>query len=407
MMFIYFQTIACLLPFAILVSLVYIAPPEVPTAELPSDDIPRMDSKTNHFRYKDPEFSYQQTKEYETKFAEIFKTFPNHQNSTKYLIYFCDIECGGLGDRLKGIVKVYMLSILSRRRFGIRMKEPSDIENFLQPHVIDWRVNEAEIAGKDRKTVDYKTLHDFIAIDLETHDRDPEKVLKTDVIFMRANQDWTKTLRKLKVSPERFPQIYQHPSSDLTRIIYNGLFKPTDTLQRLVHNFFEEKVGGKKLACLHARMGESNHTRYSFDVIKTPLDFLKQYDSQPNYKIMIATDNDHVKNYSRTFFKNFIDTDFSGSIMHIDYMQNNTVDARTRETGFMHSLLDHMILARCDTLILTMSGFGVTAASLRYTSAELFVYMKNEVFPVRRELLREVFQWRCISHAKTGYVCDG
>ena len=364
------------------------------------------------FEYKEPEFNLDELKIHQAKYETAFNKFPNYQNEPRILAYRCALSCGGLGDRLKGIMQVYMLSILSKRRFAIEMKEPSDLENFLKPNLLDWRLREDEITNISKGQLDNKMLHDAIAAQYERFDYDPVTLYKQDLVYVIANQDWTRSLRKLTITPIRFPEMYKFSSSDLTRIIYHGLFKPSDKLQFLVDDFFQTKAKGKKMACLHARMGEAIYQRYTFDEIMTPLQFLKDLYSEDMYSVLIATDSADVKHFSRTFFSNFIDTSYSGPVMHIDYMKNGKLGEDVKEGAFMRTLLDHMILSRCDTLVLTASGFGVTSAFLRHTSRGLYVYIKEKetrrVVPVRRETLREMFQYKCLAQVSAStYICDG
>lgn len=363
------------------------------------------------FDYNDPVFDLTQLSKHQSDYESIFRTFPNYQKESKILAYRCVRDCGGWADRLKGIIQAYMLSLLSKRKFAIVMKEPSDIEHFLTPNLLNWHLNENDTSNLSVGEVDNKFLHDAIAVQYERFDYDPEKLFDKDLVYVIANQDWTRTLRKLSVAPSRFPEIYKYHSSDLTRIIYHGLFKPTTELLSLVDEFFDTQTGGKKLACLHARMGEQIYLRYTFDEIMTPLQFLKDHYSGNDYKVMIATDNNKVKNFSKTFFPNFVDTSYSGPIMHIDYMRNASRDDDIKERAFMRSMVDHMILTRCDTLVLTASGFGISAGMLRHTSRNLYVYVKEggarEIVPVRRETLRELFQYNCLSQLTTAaYICD-
>ncbi|KAH3880388.1 hypothetical protein DPMN_004302 [Dreissena polymorpha] len=372
------------------------------------------DSRGNVFiDYHDVRFSYDNIAKFISEYEDDFRTFTNYQNSSKYLIYNCDKRCGGLGDRLKGIVSVYILSQLSKRKFGIRMSDPKDLQMFLQPNVIDWRITADEIKGKEHLYIDFKELHQQFAIEMENDDIDPAnsiaRVKPVDIIFVKANQNWFSTYRKLSVSPDRFPIIYKLPTSDITRIIYHGLFKPSDELQNLVDDFFAKKVKDKHLVCLHARMGEKGFERYSFDDIKLALYFLKHYDRLGGHVIMLATDNKQVKDYAKKTYTSLVDTEFSDDFSHVDHLGSGSVDDRTKEHGFMHAVLDHTILSRCSTLVLTNSGFGVTASAIRHTSDNLFTFpsRSKSVIRTRREVVREIFQWRCFSHLETGYVCDG
>lgn len=350
------------------------------------------------FTHNDEEFDLSSIARHQKEDEEIFKTFSNFQNQTNYLIYYCDTKCGGLADRLKGITMVYIMSLLSKRKFAIDMKKPCELEHFLEPNLLDWKgPSKAEITGKPVVILDYFEYYDAFKIEFMKNDLDPATTVAHKYVRMKSNQDWTRIYRTLSVAHERFPQLYIYHSSDLLRIIYNGLFKPSPELHKLVENFMKDNVAGSKLACLHARMGEEEYIRYTMRQITTPLKFLKQFDDRDDYKILVATDNHDVKKLSKNMFKNFVDT--SGPIKHIDFMLNGSMSEEQKCSGFMRTMVDHMILRRCDNLVLTESGFGVSAASLRHTSRGLYVYKKNDkVLPTKRSLLREVFQWRCVWH---------
>eukprot|EP00927_Polykrikos_kofoidii_P017048 TRINITY_DN17741_c0_g1_i1.p1 TRINITY_DN17741_c0_g1~~TRINITY_DN17741_c0_g1_i1.p1 ORF type:complete len:1000 (-),score=145.27 TRINITY_DN17741_c0_g1_i1:183-3182(-) len=58
------------------------------------------------------------------------------------LVYSCQAhrECGGLGDRINGIVTAFLLAVLSKRIFLIDSEQPVRLQMLLEPHAIDWRV---------------------------------------------------------------------------------------------------------------------------------------------------------------------------------------------------------------------------------------------------------------------------
>jgi hypothetical protein len=352
------------------------------------------------FGAEDVKFRLNEVEKYQLISEDIFRSFPNYQNSTKYLIYHCSDKCGGFADRLKGIVFVYIMSVLTHRKFAINMTSPCELGRVLRPNLLDWRTPDmSKFTEKTYKIYDYFENNNAYSIDYERFDLDPIKMFDVDVAAVRANQDWTRIFRKLSVTSDRFPQLYQYHSSEILKIVYNGLFRPSTELQDQVDTFFANEVNGSKLACLHARIGEEKHQRYTENQMMTPILFLKQYDSRDNYKILVATDSDKIKMISKHLFRHFVDTD--GPIMHIDYINSSSAENLNRnEAGFMRTMLDHMILQRCDKLILTASGFGVTAGSIRHTSHGLYVYMRdNAVMATTREILRETFQWRCIKRS--------
>jgi len=75
----------------------------------------------------------------------------NQPKGEKTMIYSCSSICFGWGDRLRGITSVYILALLTRRRFMIDMNHPCSISHVLQPYQIDWRFqNLTRICSKNR-----------------------------------------------------------------------------------------------------------------------------------------------------------------------------------------------------------------------------------------------------------------
>ena len=64
----------------------------------------------------------------------------------RFIMYRCDQEkdqhdCGGLGDRLKGILAAYLWSILDNRTLLIRINRPCNFVNLLEPNEVNWDRN--------------------------------------------------------------------------------------------------------------------------------------------------------------------------------------------------------------------------------------------------------------------------
>lgn len=65
---------------------------------------------------------------------------PSSSDGARYLVYLCEWghACGGLGDRQRTIVSLYVLSRLVNRRFSVKMSSPCDIANFYVPFKVQW-----------------------------------------------------------------------------------------------------------------------------------------------------------------------------------------------------------------------------------------------------------------------------
>jgi hypothetical protein len=57
----------------------------------------------------------------------------------RYLVYHCKGMCGGIADRLKGIVTTFYAAIITKRVFIVHMPEPTPLSSILMPALIDWR----------------------------------------------------------------------------------------------------------------------------------------------------------------------------------------------------------------------------------------------------------------------------
>ncbi|RNA37766.1 hypothetical protein BpHYR1_023949 [Brachionus plicatilis] len=61
--------------------------------------------------------------------------------SNKFIQFECTISgqfCGGWGDRLKGILSTYAISMIIDREFTIKMTRDCDLRRILEPNEINW-----------------------------------------------------------------------------------------------------------------------------------------------------------------------------------------------------------------------------------------------------------------------------
>ena len=324
----------------------------------------------------------------------FLKYFPR-LNTKKMMIYTCvGGLCGGLGDRLRGIYSVYILSVFQNRTFGIDIKKPCPIEGFIQPNVLDWRVPSNVTANK---TVGRASLLDRKAPPL-TVEKILEKIPDTDIVRITFNEDFIDVFRFYKPDNKTFHKpgnetfnFLQHLiNSDIHRIIYHGLFKLKKPFEEQLNQFFNKKIGDHKLISAHIRMGDTGgrqkHSQKDLDKIWT---FLIQYSKLSDYKIFIAADNQTVKNVAGHLFgEQYVG--LTEKIIHIDHVKYRN---ETACGGHRLSFLEQAILARSDTLLLTSSGFGIEAAYIRQKREQLYCYLKTDgVIPCTPESLKALYK---------------
>ena len=324
---------------------------------------------------------------------EYFSKYFPRLNTKKMMIYTCTYGlCGGLGDRLRGLYSVYILSVFQNRRFGIAINKPCSIESFIQPNILDWKVPSNV---SDNKTIGRSSLLDRKAPPLAV-DEILKKVPDTDIVHLTLNEDYIDVFRFYKPKKgtfhkpgnETFAFLKHLLNSDIHRIIYHGLFQLTDPLEEELKQFFDKKVGDHKLISAHIRVGdtESRHSPEDLDKIWT---FLIQYCNLSDYKLFIAADNQKVKNVADHLFGDQY-VGFTEKIIHTDHVNYRN---DTACQGHRFSLLEHAVLSRSDTLLLTSSGFGIEAAYIRKKREHLYCYLKTDgVIPCTPESLKALYK---------------
>ena len=65
----------------------------------------------------------------------------------KYIMYRCDKnldkhECGGWGDRIKGIMSAYWWAKITGRKLLININKPCDLSKILEPNEINWNIKQ-------------------------------------------------------------------------------------------------------------------------------------------------------------------------------------------------------------------------------------------------------------------------
>ena len=303
--------------------------------------------------------------------SEYFSKYFPQLKTDRMMIYSCvDNICGGWGDRIRGLYSVYILSVFQNRTFAIEIMKPCDIGEFLRPNILDWRV---PLNTVDSKNVSRASLLDKRAPPL-TVEEILAKVPDTDIVRVTFNMDFIDVFRFHERGKEKFAFLKHLFNSDIHKIIYHGLFKLTYSLEEELNHFFDHKVGDHKLISAHIRVGTGGKIRLKEEDLDKIWDVLMQYRNNSNCKIFIASDRQYVKDYAHNLFGDQY-VGFAEKIIHTDHVRFRNGAACQ---GHRLSILEHSVLARSDTLLLTRSGFGIEAAYLRNTPHNLFCYLVNE-----------------------------
>lgn len=301
----------------------------------------------------------------------------------KYLVYECHNSCGGLGDRQKGIVSTYLLSILTNRSFVIDMTNPCGIESFMDPNLYDWQVCKKYALSIPKSEA---LTYGFI-----------DEREKYESVLRKVNfeKDWSKK-RRVSFNINWYlidfvrEYLFRYKNNSITPLdwiresrnefvvhkLLDVLFRPRKEVSNTVEEFINKKVSNKTLVCSHIRVGKNPTipNDVSFDIIRghpniaTLMSFIERYNDN-KFVIYVATDSIEVRKKSSAMFKNFVS--FNQAIVHIDRLQ---VSKNKGCVGYHDAIVEQLLLTKCDILLLTMSNFGVLAAIIRGRTDGIFVY---------------------------------
>lgn len=96
-----------------------------------------------------------------------------HDHRQRYIMFRCDQvkdkhDCGGFGDRLKGILSAYLWSLLDDRQFIVQVNRPCDMVNLLEPNEVNWnRDVPNDIGWWQTAEIDFRYCQQYLKITIK------------------------------------------------------------------------------------------------------------------------------------------------------------------------------------------------------------------------------------------------
>jgi len=312
--------------------------------------------------------------------------FKGNHLAEKTMIYSCQSFCGGWGDRLRGIMSVYILALLTNRRFMIDMNYPCSISKVLEPNFVNWTY----IKPKNNRTrLTINTMRSWQkAIQSEAANTIKSKDLikfwsSYDDIYISTNGDYMILALRNGHMINRTRHLFgRTPSSQTTMqilfpLLYEFLFKPSIQVRKRVDTILSASLN-RHLICLHIRIGKNptNPFDHAFtarvNTTQAMLTFIDNYLLNKSSSLVFITSDSgqavsdvlhHYPNSSMTIV---------GPILHIDRFDRRS---STVCDGFVKVLADFYMLGECQTSLLSNSGFSTWANRRREKiNEELYVY---------------------------------
>jgi hypothetical protein len=315
--------------------------------------------------------------------------------SNTTLIYKCESYCGGFGDRLRGIISSYFLSLLSNRHFIIDMPFPCPITNFLQPNLYNWNIsfNRTTMNRSKRKIIAIDRNNDlFNEIQntsfVESWSRFDDIEIFTNLNFITAvyKNIW---LRKSPIIVEFLNRMTLEEANinNLFPLFFEILFKPTKQVAKVIDSILTMKsLKHTSFLCLHIRKGRNptipndgllDRENVTDDIIRFIDDSLLL--EKHNLTIIVASDSNAAVSQILNRFPGLSLT-ISGPILHVD----KPVASVNHCEGLLKVLADFFILGECHTSILTGSGFSGFANRRRTNSYQNLYKYDSKGKSVRR-----------------------
>lgn len=322
----------------------------------------------------------------------------NVGHEARYMVYYCGSRhrCGGWADRQRGLLSVFLLAIVTGRKFKIDMRSPCNITNFVVPVGEDWWTTEAS-------ATDSHALLDDMAEGIVGHvlraGQDLNALFPHTVLQVRTNRDLAPFLLRHSLYRRLLPP-WATSSSKRTRFRtgWRLLAAPSPTLfsRILTHlrplwpddsppsslDLDQLPFGGNvTLLCAHVRIGQNptipnDNVRNDVAVASVALDFLQEnlFRVGQSAYVFVATDDQEVRVAARERFGARL-IDHGGKIVHID-RQGEQMNACA---GFESAVMDQLILSVCHVLVISRSGFSLHAAYLRQHHGGLFILQNGSV----------------------------
>lgn len=352
--------------------------------------------RVTHERHRDRSRELQRNTPREYLGQNFQDYLPKYSNPKKYFIFdcHCDRQCFALADKQNGIITAYFISLLTNRTIGIIHTCPVDLEEALMPNKIKWNIDQSKLKGLSVSKVD--TTHDkkFIA---EIPKTDFNQLFTADVVYFLGNTDTVRFFRRHGDIKQFIPWLGKTTDGEAYSKLLHLMFKPSPYLEREISMFYK-KLENKPLVCAHLklkgtaipeRMSIQNLLKNKFSLPDTNavIHHLKNIRNIGGSKLVVISDSNEVRSrLRRAFPQQMVET--SSLAGHMDETEN-----RLEVDLFFKTVFEQYILTSCDTLLLSLSRFGLNGAYIRGTSKNLYCLHKHSVIPCSMETVNPIYGW--------------
>lgn len=279
--------------------------------------------------------------------------------------------CGGHGDRLNGLLGVFLLAVASRRAFFIDSPSPVPLHLLFSPRskddnefFLDWRMHGAVGTGR---RINYVDRYNDLVADLPwllTGDTEP-------VLVLQSNQRLTMEILRSTEARALMGTL----AEDLAGIpflhaeLLELLFEPTTLLAERFADHWRVATGGRHhVVAIHLRTGNGSPEkwhdppRHKLSDLNLCIECAALVEQRVGWNgadvaWYVASDTADVVKVATGEKLTFLPPDADAAIVHLD---RSAVELTV--LGVADTWAQWLVIARADAVVLSTSGFGVTAA---------------------------------------------
>ena len=301
------------------------------------------------------------------------------------LTYSCVKNCGGWGDRLRGMTSTYILSVCLRRRFLIDMPSPFELSYFLSPNFIDWRITTRPIHPVQINAM-YGQQADLFHRNLSTGNL-TAIWSNDDHVFLTTNGDYITPLLKNRFFRSIISEIgirsNESTQQDLFPFIFELLFKPTSLIANRLNTLLRH-TSQQPILCMHIRLGQNptipNDAKlpYRQSLVSDMIEFIDRNLTDFRSSIFVTSDSMGSLEILRNHYGSRHVLTVDGPIIHIDRPNRKAESMKTILRGFFKVITDFYFLGECDILLMPRSGFSHWANLRRiHPYSNLYFYCRG------------------------------
>lgn len=320
----------------------------------------------------------------------------------KFLVYVCEDSCGGLGDRISGIVSSFYLAVSMERVFYIEYTNPVPLEETLRSKTISWHMGKYIPKFLPAVTVN---LMDGKYMGSKVRELERLHNEGTAVIRLRVNRYWLGMLlwsnvdvnkhssehlrgaMKMRHTTFGSPEALQsHAPAHTFAFGYDILFAFSKGVEnRLIQLYRDLELDpNRPFVGIHARIGGqvtsgdssvawNDPQRHNLDEFPSFVRCARAKQSAINYKggdisVVLISDSTVLKRSPLLLMENIRHTD-SVLVYHVDRSDRNHQNA---SIGNLDAFAELALLSNAKCIVASMSSFSGLASVMHYPPVDCF-----------------------------------